>query len=179
MNDDQQAINRVLAGDVDAFRILVVRYEQAVFCAVRNLVPDAGDCEDVAQDVFLAAYSHLGSFDPRRASFVTWLLTIARNTCYRMRQKKRPLLLESLPEGTDRNSPECVVEQEETFRLLDEALAALPFEQRAVFVLAEIQGLPLEEVGTIEGVRLGTVKSRLHRAREKLRRAFRPALEPP
>jgi RNA polymerase sigma-70 factor, ECF subfamily len=179
MNDDLEVIERVIAGEVESFRILVERYERALFCTVRNLVADAGECEDVAQEAFLAAYTHLGSFDSRRATFLTWLLTIARNKCFATLKKKRPRFLESLPEGADVRTPESAATEVETFRLLDDALAALPFEQRTVFVLAEIQGLSLEEIGKIEGVKLGTVKSRLSRAREKLRWAFRPALEPP
>jgi RNA polymerase sigma-70 factor (ECF subfamily) len=179
MNDDLAVIQRVITGDVESFRVLVQRYQHLLFATVRNLVPDAGECEDVAQEVFLAAFTHLGSYDPRRAAFSTWLLTIARNKCWNMLSKKRPQLRGRLPEGADRRTPDREAAEAECFRRLDEALAALPFEQKTAFVLAEIQGLSLEEVAKVEGVKVGTVKSRLSRAREKLRAWFRPAVEQP
>jgi RNA polymerase sigma-70 factor (ECF subfamily) len=181
MDDDLRAIECVKAGDVDSFRILVRRHEQAVFCTVRNLIDDAGECEDVAQEVFLAAYRHLGAYDPRRAPFATWLLAIARNKCFsaRKRQRRTPRPVVSLPEAADTHTPEAGAAQRECFRRLDEALRTLPFEPRTAFVLAVIQGLPLEEIGTIEGVKLGTVKSRLSRARDKLRRLLHGSVERP
>jgi RNA polymerase sigma-70 factor (ECF subfamily) len=178
-DDDLSVIERVVAGDAESFRLLIQRHEQAVFGMVRNLVGDVAECEDVAQEVFLAAYRHLGRFDPARASFLTWLLTIARNKSFNAlnARRKRPRPVEALPEAADRRTPEGAAVEEECFRLLDAALAALPFEQRTAFVLAEIQGLPLERIGAIEGVKLGTVKSRLSRAREKLRSLLRWTVE--
>jgi RNA polymerase sigma-70 factor (ECF subfamily) len=177
--DDLSVIERIMAGDAASFRLLIQRHEQAVFRMVRNLVGDVVECEDVAQEVFLAAYRHLGRFDPGRASFSTWLLTIARNKSFNAlnSRRKRPQPVESLPEAADERTPEGAAVAEECFRLLDAALAALPFEQRTAFVLAEIQGLPLEQIGAIEGVKLGTVKSRLSRAREKLRSLLRWTVE--
>jgi RNA polymerase sigma-70 factor (ECF subfamily) len=181
MDDDLQVIDRVKGGDVEAFRTLVRRYERTVFGLVRNLISDAAECEDVAQEVFLAAYRHLRAFDARRAPFAVWLLSIARNKCYsalkRKKNRPRPMGLESLPEAADRRTPEADAAEEECFRLLDAALAALPLEQKTAFVLAELQGLPLDQVGKIEGVKLGTVKSRLSRAREKLRCLLRPTVD--
>jgi RNA polymerase sigma-70 factor (ECF subfamily) len=181
MDDDLQAIDRVKAGDVEAFRTLVRRHERAVFGLVRNLIPDAAEWEDVAQEVFLAAFRHLGAFDARRAPFPVWLLTIARNKCYSaLKSKKtmpRPMEPASLPEAADRRTPEGDAAEEECFRLLDEALAALPLEQKSAFVLAELHGFPLEQVARIERVKLGTVKSRLSRAREKLRCLLRPTVD--
>ena len=69
MNDEYQLIQRVLDGQTDGFRLLVERYERPVFCLVRNLVVDSHECEDLAQDTFLAAYKNLGSYDPRRSAF--------------------------------------------------------------------------------------------------------------
>jgi RNA polymerase sigma-70 factor (ECF subfamily) len=181
MDDDLRAIERVRAGDVESFRILVRRHEQAVFGTVRNLIDDAGECEDVAQEVFLAAYRNLGAYDPHRAPFAAWLLAIARNKCFsaRKRLRRTPRPAESLPEAADPHTPESSAAQRECFRRLDEALMTLPFEQRTAFVLAELQGLSLEEIGTIEGVKLGTVKSRLGRARDKLRRLLHGSVEQP
>jgi RNA polymerase sigma-70 factor (ECF subfamily) len=175
MDDDLQTIRQVLAGDREAFRHLMRRYEQAVFRLVCNLVP--AEAEDIAQEVFLAAYTHLASYDTRQGSLATWLFTIARNRCYNALKKSRPVAGGQVPEGADLRTPDVQAAEREFFRRLDEALAGLPFEQQTVFVLAEIQGLALEEIARVEGVKLGTVKSRLSRAREKLRAVFRPIVE--
>ena len=179
--DDETILARIRAGERAAFGELIERHQEAVFRVVRNLLPQAAECEDVAQDVFLAAYARLASFDPTRASFRTWLLTIARNGCLNALKKRRPapdgLLGASRPIPPTCALPKRRLERAELFRRLDAALAALPFEQRTAFVLAELEGLSLEEVGRIEGVPVGTVKSRLGRAREKLRVALADLVE--
>jgi RNA polymerase sigma-70 factor, ECF subfamily len=179
MGDDLPVIRRVLGGDVEAFRLLVEKYQGPLLCLIRNVIGDAQEGEDLAQDVFLAAYANLASFDPGRAAFSTWLFTIARNKCRNARKKRRPVAMGDLPEGAELRTPDAELAGAEWFRQLDEALAALPFEQKTAFVLAEIQGLPHEEVARIEGVRPGTVKSRVSRAREKLRARLRPTAEQP
>jgi RNA polymerase sigma-70 factor (ECF subfamily) len=179
MSDDLPAIRRVLGGDLEAFRVLVQRHQGPLCCLIRNLVPDAHDAEDLAQDVFLTAYRKLASYDPGRGAFSTWLLTIARNRCRNALKKPRPRPLADLPDVAEDRPPDAELTEAEWFRLLDRALDALPFEQKTAFVLAEIQGLSHEEVGRIEGVPVGTVKSRLSRAREKLRSLLsRPAEQP-
>jgi len=173
--DEETILARIRAGDQAAFADLIRRHQQAVCRVVRNLSPQAAEWEDVAQEVFLAAFARLDSFDPARASFRTWLLTIARNRCINELSKRRPLLTDfSGPAShpADQRSPGQDLEQAELFRRLDDALERLPLEQRTAFVLAELEGLSLEEVGRIEGVPVGTVKSRLGRAREKLRVAL-------
>jgi RNA polymerase sigma-70 factor (ECF subfamily) len=177
MSEDLQVIRRVLGGDIEAFRLLVERYQAPLFCLIRNLVPDASDCEDIAQEVFLSAYRHLAAFDPGRATFSTWLWTIARNLSLNAVKKKRPLPLGELPEALDARTPETELCEQELSRQLDAALAALPFEQRTAFVLSEIQGLSYEEIAHIEGINLGTVKSRISRARDKLRCCLRRTAE--
>jgi RNA polymerase sigma factor (sigma-70 family) len=179
MNDDLQVIERILAGDLESFRILVRRYEAPLCRLVRNLTRDPNDWEDLAQDVFLTAYKHLASFDGRQASFPTWLFTIARNKCFNTLKKRRPQITEALPEEPDPRTPDLSLCEKEWYRQLDAALDALPFEQKTAFVLAEIQELPLDEIGRIEGVPLGTVKSRLSRAKEKLRSFLRHSVEQP
>ena len=169
MNDDLDTIRRVLAGDVESFRRLVERYQLPLLTLVRRLTPSHTDHEAVAQDVFLAAFRGLASFDPERSAFSTWLFTIARNRCRNELACRRPVSGAVLPDVADLRSPERAASEAELFRQLDAALDALPFEQRSAFVLAHLQGLSYEEVGRIEGVGVGTVKSRIARAREKLR----------
>jgi|SRR5208282_6348054 len=169
MDDDLQIIRRVLAGDVDSFRLLVQRHQRSLFSLVSNLVRDATDRDDIAQETFLAAYLHLGSYDPQRGKFVTWLLTIARNKCFNELKERRPLVMEVLPPKVDRTDPADRLLERELFMQFDQALAALPFAQKTAFVLSEIEGLSHEEICQIEEVPLGTVKSRISRAKEKLR----------
>jgi len=178
MDEDQDAIRCVLAGDVESFRLLVRRYERPLHRLIRNLVPNAHDGEDIAQEVFLAAYRRLSTYDPAQGAFSTWLLTIARNKCLNALQKQRPVVLDTLPEVTGPRTPLAELAEAEWFRRLDQALDTLPFAQKSVFVLAEIQGLSLVEISRIESVPVGTVKSRLGRAKEKLRSLLRPAEQP-
>jgi RNA polymerase sigma-70 factor (ECF subfamily) len=172
MDDDLQTIQRVLTGDIDAFRLLVERYQRSLLSLVGNLVRDLSDRDDIAQETFLAAYLHLGSYDPRRGRFSTWLLTIARNKCIDAMKERRPLAMESLPPKVDGRGPADRLMETELFTHLDHALAALPLEQKTAFVLAEIEGLSHEEICQIEGAPPGTIKSRVSRAREKLRSLF-------
>lgn len=170
--DDESILARIRDGERAAFAELIERHQQAVFRVVRNLQPSVSDCEDVAQEVFLSAFARLDSFDPARASFRTWLLAIARHRCLNALQKRRPVLTDFSGETEhpcDFRPPEGDLLEAELFRRLDLALAELSPEQRSAFVLAELEGLSLDEVGRIERVPVGTVKSRLGRAREKLR----------
>src|SRR6478672_9266059 len=158
MNDDLDAIQRVLADDVESFRSLVERYQRPLLTLVHNLTPPGTDHEGVAQEVFLAVFRCLASFDPKRSAFSTWLFTIARNRCRNELARRRPVAGAEMPDVVDPRSPERAASQAELFRLLDAALDDLPFEQRSAFVLAHLQGLSYEEVGAIEGVGVGTVK---------------------
>jgi RNA polymerase sigma-70 factor (ECF subfamily) len=178
VDEDQDVIGRVLDGDVESFRLLVQRYERQLYRLIRNLIADAHDGEDIAQEVFLMAYRRLDTYDPAQGAFSTWLLTIARNKYFTALKKRRPVLLYPLPETPMPRSPDVELTEAEWFRSLDKALDALPFAQKTAFVLAEIQELPLEEIARIENVPVGTVKSRLGRARKKLRSLLRPEEQP-
>lgn len=178
MHDDLRVIERVKAGEVDAFRTLVKRYERSVFLIVKNLLPDVDDREDVAQETFLAAYANLAAYDSDRAKFSTWLSTIARNKCLNLLKRRRPILTDAVVEASDWRTPMDDLADDELHRRLDAALDQLPVEQRTAFVLAEFHELSYEEIGQIEGVKLGTVKSRISRAKEKLRRVLEDVVEP-
>jgi RNA polymerase sigma-70 factor (ECF subfamily) len=174
MDEDEQSISRVLAGDREAFRRLITRHQAAVCAAITVLQPRGCDCEDLAQDVFLAAFRHLGQFDCLRGSFRTWLLAIARNVCRNALRRPVNVQLDELPECADARTPETLASQSEWFERLDAGLAALPEEQRAAFVLVEMQGLSYQETATIAEVNVGTVKSRVHRAKASLRELLLP-----
>ena len=169
MPQDSDTIARVLAGDTEAFRVLVDRYHRVVIRMVANLVGDRHGCEDVAQDVFLAAYRNLGSFDEERSSFSTWLFTITRNKSLNEARRRRPHPSDELPERAGVWGPDEAMAASEFHELLDKGLAALPEDQRAAFVLAEIEELSYQTIAQIEGVPVGTVRSRISRAKAKLR----------
>lgn len=169
---DEQIIADVLAGDRHRFRMLVERHERVLLQYLHNLLPNRHDCEELAQEAFLRAFTHLASFDRALSSFRTWLLVIARRRALNVLAKHRPELSHHVPEVATEADPAARLTRHEQFEALDRALDSLPMEQRSAFVLAEIQELPYAEVAMIEGVPLGTVKSRVARARVYLRRVF-------
>ena len=174
MRDGLDIIERVLTGDTGAFRLLVERHERLIFQFARNMLRNVEDAEDLTQEVFVAAFQHLATFDVKKSKLSTWLLTIARNRCCN-RMKQRPVNTPGNVDAVDRRpSPEKAVVQSEVWQHLAVALESLPLEQRTAFVLAEIQELPHAEIAAIEGIELGTVKSRVSRARERLRLALKP-----
>ena len=174
MNEDEDSINRVLAGERDAFRSLVVRHQSAVCATIAALRPRAGDGEDLAQEVFLAAFRHLRTFDVARGSFRSWMLAITRNICRSAGNRPVAARLDGLGECADTRTPDSLATQAEWFQRLDSGLASLPEEQRLVFVLVELQGLSYREAAAIAAVNVGTVKSRLFRAKATLRELLRP-----
>lgn len=173
MVPEAEVIQRVLGGDGASFRLLVERYAGPVVRLIRNLTGDDQTHEDLAQDVFLTAYEKLATFDPAKSRFSTWLFTIARNKSVNAIRKKRPVYLAEPPERPGRDTAENTAARDEFLAALDRALLALPLAQRTAFVLAELEHLSYEQVARMEGVRLGTVKSRVSRARDKLMQALK------
>ena len=164
---DSAVIDRVLAGDTDAFRNLVVRYESPLFGFVGRILSSREDREDVVQEAFLNAFTRLRSFDARKGSFAAWIFRIARNLALNARKRRRPVTVAVLPEpmmGPQR--------EPEVFVALDRALADLPLTRRTAFELAEMHGFTYEEVAMIEGIKVGTVRSRIARARASLKTAL-------
>jgi RNA polymerase sigma-70 factor (ECF subfamily) len=170
--DDLRVIERVRSGDREAFRVLVERHAPVVFALLRQILPGAHDREDAAQDAFLTAFAKLDRYDAARGTFRAWLLTIARNRALNARKRRTPE-----PSATAAERAVAPERDDGAFESLDRALAGLPESLRSTFVLAEIHELPYEEVSGIEGVPIGTVKSRVHRARERLRTALSRAEE--
>ncbi len=177
---DERVVARVRAGDPGAFRLLVERHEAAVFGLLRAILSHGADPEDVAQEAFLAAWRRLDTFDAARGSFRGWLLAIARNRGFTALRREGPRRLAALAEpAPPETDPAALSPDPEAFRRLDLALASLAPERRVAFVLAEIHGVPLAEVARIEDVPVGTIKSRLARAREDLRAAASTLATPP
>lgn len=181
MADDNDAADEPLAreaaaGDRDSFRRLVERHRDSVFRFAFHLLRDAHSADDAAQDVFVKAFRRISSFDHAKGTFSGWLATITRNTCLdaiERRKRDRPPGREESPETPFNDHS---VEGREIFTLLDTVLDNLAEPFRSTFILAEIEERPLQEIANMEGVALGTVKSRVSRAREKLQAKLKPLL---
>ncbi len=173
MTQETKVIRHVLHGDIESFRFIVERYENPIARMIRNITNNRESCEDIAQDVFFAAYRKLASFDPARSKFSTWLFTIARNTSINAMRKKRPLSMSELPQNSDTHNPSDELAEKEFFDKLDAGLETLPSAQKRAFVLAEFEELSYEDIAQIEGVRTGTIKSRINRAKKKLAKALK------
>ncbi|HTU25874.1 MAG TPA: sigma-70 family RNA polymerase sigma factor [Pirellulales bacterium] len=165
--DDPELVKRVLAGRTDDFRLLVERHQQAVFRFAFGLLGNREEAQDVTQEAFLAAFVNLSSYDASRARFSTWLFTIARNRSINALKQTRPIARDALDSVTAAAPADTIVRRELSEQL-DRALAALPVEQRSAFILAEIEELSYAEIARIERTSLGTVKSRIHRAKGRL-----------
>jgi RNA polymerase sigma-70 factor (ECF subfamily) len=165
-------------GNTAAFGALVFRYQDRLFNTVLRLCDNAEDARDVVQEAFLHAYQSLHTFKGD-ALFFTWLYRIAVNAAISMRRKKRVVLrIQPAGEGTggieptdpsERNRPGHALEMAEEERQVHEALAKLSPEHRAVLVMKDMEGMKYEEMADILGVPVGTIRSRLHRARLEMR----------
>ncbi|GBD19972.1 ECF RNA polymerase sigma factor SigE [bacterium HR28] len=167
---DSTLVAAARAGDHDAFAELVRRYQRLVYAVSYRLLRDQTLAEDVTQDAFVRAYLSLDRF--RGTSFRAWVLRIAHNAALdqlRSLARHRHVPLEDVPERPEPSSSFGPVEHEGLTAALEAALAALPPDQRAVVLLADVEGLPYDEVAEVLAIPLGTVKSRLARARTRLR----------
>jgi RNA polymerase sigma-70 factor, ECF subfamily len=175
-SDDQDSIERFKSGDPSGFTDLVRRYQDRIYSLCRYMIGDADDARDAAQDVFVKVYGSLKRYRPD-SSVYTWLYRIAVNTCLDYRKKARPKPLEdesavdSVPSGNP--SPERLYQSKETGLLIEKALLGLPEEFRAAIVLREIEGLSYQEISDVLHTSIGTVKSRISRAREELKEFLR------
>ena len=166
---ESDIIARVKQGGRADFEQLVVAYKDQLFVFIINLTGSREQSEDILQEVFLSAYKQIHTFNSRRGSFSTWLYTIARNKCFNVLKKKQAILLEDFPDPVAGGTPDEDLLKKEAFYRLDRALKQLPLQDQSIFNLFEIQGLSYKEISRIESIRIGTVKSRLARAREKLK----------
>ena len=182
MKDDFQFVAAALAGQKEAFGQLVERYQDRLIHAISRYLGSVEDAHDVAQDAFVQAYTRLASFRGE-AAFYTWLYRIAFNLAMTRVRRRRPM--QSLDQAKDRlgNEPidlgataETNILREEQARVVHTALGQLDEEFRQVIVLRELEGCAYEQIAQILEIPVGTVRSRLYRARIQLRDLLAPWL---
>lgn len=179
---DDALLAAVALGDHDAVVVFVRRFQSRVFGLAITMTGDAGAAEDVAQQSFERAWRHAASFDPRRGSVVTWLLTITRNLAIDGLRARRavPVDAEALhglvaPSGADPEADAVAVDQLTAVRT---GLTRLPVEQRRAVVLATIFGRTAREIAELEGVPIATAKTRLRTGLRRLRDRLGAEVEP-
>ena len=180
--DELALVRAALDGDLDAFNRLVLAYQDMAFNLAYRMLSDDDAAEDVTQTAFISAYTHLKDY--RGGSFKAWLMRMVTNACYdELRRRKRRPTVPLTPMDDDEEeeiespawladgspSPEEQVSAEELDRAVKHCLEDLPDDFRAVVVMVDVEGLDYQEVAEVIGKPLGTIKSRLARARLKLR----------
>ena len=177
--DEPTLIAAAQRGSVDAFNELVLAYQQQVYNLAYRIMGDPASAADAAQEAFISAFQNIGRF--RGGSFKSYLLRIVSNRCYDelRRRKRRPATSfedfgevdedanPALVNGGER--PEEYAERQEMARVIQAGIETLPPDQRITLALSDVQGLSYQEIAEVTSVSLGTVKSRLARARGKLR----------
>jgi RNA polymerase sigma-70 factor, ECF subfamily len=180
----KKRIKQVLKGDQSAFAELVELYKDKVFQICFRMLGNRHEAEDIAQEAFIRAYVNIETFNQKR-KFSTWLFRIATNLCIdRIRKKKPDYYLDADVAGTDGltmysqvaadvQMPEDEVENMELQETIQKEISKLPEKYRSVIVLKYIEELPLQEISEILDMPLGTVKTRVHRGREALRKQLK------
>lgn len=179
--NDEELIDKTLAGDQAAFGLLARKYQDRVYNLALPIVGNVDDAMDVTQETFLQALSHLGSF--RRSSrFYTWLYRIAYNCAVgSLRRRKRVVSVDSVIEEygetfvSNVEAPDARARLADDAKILRVALSELSEEYRVPLVLREIEGANYEQIAETLNIPVGTVRSRLHRARASLREALERA----
>lgn len=176
--DDHRLIAESLRGNANAFGELVTRYQDRLYHSVVRLLDHSEDARDAVQEAFLHAFQSLHSFKGD-SLFFTWLYRIAVNTAISMRRRQKVALrLHTPTEGSgaadpldpsEANRPGHALEQAEEERRVHDALGRLSVEHRAVLVMKDMEGMKYEEMAEVLDVPIGTIRSRLHRARLELR----------
>lgn len=186
---DQELVRRAQSGDRRAFDLLVLKYQQKVVNLIGRYIRDPVEVLDVAQDAFLKAYRALDGFRGESA-FYTWLYRIAVNTVknHVVAQGRRPPgddleadVAEQMDLGVrlrENATPERHLLTDEIARTVQQALDALPVDLRTAIVLRELEGMSYEEIANAMDCPIGTVRSRIFRAREAIDKRLRPLLEP-
>ncbi|MEY3670298.1 MAG: RNA polymerase sigma factor RpoE [Burkholderiaceae bacterium] len=190
---DQVLVSRVQAGDQAAFNLLVLKYQRKVLRLVSRLIRDPAEVEDVVQEAFVKAYRALPQFRGESA-FYTWLYRIAVNTAknHLVSLGKQPIPMtdltqdeedtESFDSGAvvaDNQTPESLLLSRQIAETVNRSIEALPPDLRAAITLREIEGLSYEEIAEAMNCPIGTVRSRIFRAREFIAAELRPLLDTP
>ena len=188
---DTLLVERAVAGDQKAFELLVIKYQRRIQRLIGRMVRDVDLVEDIAQETFIRAYRALAQFRGE-AQFYTWLYRIAINTAKKalMDLKRNPTVSENAyksddddetspveNELTSSETPEAVLASKEIAEIINTAMEALPEELRQAITLREIEGLSYEEISDVMSCPIGTVRSRIFRAREAISAKVRPLLE--
>jgi RNA polymerase sigma-70 factor (ECF subfamily) len=185
---DVELVRRAKSGELEAFEELAARYERQVFTLARRIVRHEQDAEDVTQQTFLSAVENLGGFR-EEATFATWLFRIAIHAALKILRKRKGLDTISLEEATEpqdgldgvahpefiadwRQSPEQLVQRNETRRLLDDALNRLDEKHRLVFLLRDVEGFSVKETAEALGLSEANVLRARLQLREDLTRVF-------
>ncbi len=177
--DETTLIQSARDGDLNAFNALVVQYQDAVYTVTYRIMGEGAGAADAAQETFITAYRKLNTY--RGGSFRAWLLRIATNTCYdtlRYHKRRPAVAFEEMP-GAERDdgpplpseaeTPEQAAQRAELNRAIQGCITALKPGQRVILVMSDVEGYSYQEIADAVGISLGTVKSRLSRARQAVR----------
>ena len=188
--DDSMLVARFLAGERRAFTVLADRYHVRLMNFIQRTIGDRERAEDLVQETFIRVYRHLHRFDQTK-KFSTWVYTIAGNLAkneLRNRSRNPLVLFQTIKKNWDADHrplewedntyrPDDLYRKRHLKEMIDGAVAQLPEHHRMVFVLREMEGKTYEEIAEITGVNLGTVKSRLNRARNNFAQLIEPMLD--
>jgi RNA polymerase sigma-70 factor (ECF subfamily) len=184
---DQDLVLRVQQGDKSAFDLLVLKYQHRIVHLVNRYVKDPSEAQDVAQDTFLKAYRALGDFRGESA-FYTWLYRIAINTAknYLLSRSRRHFdyevdvqdaeQIENAAQLKDLDTPDNLLMNEQIVQVIKTAIERLPEEMRIAITLRELEGMSYEEIAAAMDCPIGTVRSRIFRAREAIDEKLQPLL---
>jgi RNA polymerase sigma-70 factor (ECF subfamily) len=183
VTDDAQLIDEALAGATSAFGQLVLKYQDRLYNTVAHVAGSAEEAQDVVQDAFVQAYLKLESFE-RESAFYTWLYRIAFNLAVTRRRRQRPSVSVDQSKEISGGEPQSRgpdpsegIERQERASQVQAALATLTEEHRSILVLREIDGCCYDTIAEILDLPVGTVRSRLHRARMQLRDQLKTILQ--
>jgi RNA polymerase sigma-70 factor (ECF subfamily) len=175
VNDEAELIHLALEGQSSAFEVLVTRYQDRLYTAMISIVGNADEAEDVVQESFIQAYLKLDTFQ-QNSRFFTWIYRIAFNYALARRRRNRGVVsLDESKENTGNDpvsngeSPEDRLSRSEDAQLVHQALALVSEDHRSILVLREMEDMSYEEMSDVLGISIGTVRSRLNRARAALK----------